>query len=144
MFNRNENRMNGHMRRFEGFGMNGGPGRGPGQFGGFRKMNGKDRFFKKGNLQYVILQMLQEEPRHGYQIIKDLEGRFNGFYAPSPGSVYPILQMLEDRDFVSIQKEGNKKYILLLMKVLNFQKKILKMKTLRNEWNNLKMLILKE
>lgn len=109
MFNRNENRMNGHMRRFEGFGMNGGPGRGLGQFGGFRQMNGKDRFFKKGNLQYVILQMLQEEPRHGYQIIKDLEGRFNGFYAPSPGSVYPILQMLEDRDFVSIHKEGNKK-----------------------------------
>ncbi|SIK27774.1 putative transcriptional regulator [Mycobacteroides abscessus subsp. abscessus] len=61
------------------------------------------------NLQFIILQMLEEESRHGYQIIKDLEERFKGFYSPSPGSVYPILQMLEDRDFVSISKEGNKK-----------------------------------
>ena len=62
----------------------------------------------KGNLQFIILQMLEEESRHGYQIIKDLEERFKGFYSPSPGSVYPILQMLQDRDFVSISKEGNK------------------------------------
>ena len=55
--------------------------------------------FQKGNLQFVILKMLEEESRHGYQIIKDLEERFKGFYSPSPGSVYPILQMLEDRDF---------------------------------------------
>ncbi|MDU6093071.1 MAG: PadR family transcriptional regulator, partial [Staphylococcus lugdunensis] len=59
--------------------------------------------------QFVILKMLEEESRHGYQIIKDLEERFKGFYSPSPGSVYPILQMLEDRDFVSISKDGNKK-----------------------------------
>lgn len=62
----------------------------------------------KGNLQFIILQMLEEESRHGYQIIKDLEERFKGFYSPSPCSIYPILQMLEDRDFVSISKEGNK------------------------------------
>ena len=49
--------------------------------------------------------MLKEESRHGYQIIKDLEERFKGFM-PSPGSVYPILQMLEDREFVSISKDG--------------------------------------
>ena len=61
--------------------------------------------FQKG-LQFVILKMLKEESRHGYQIIKDLEERFKGFYAPSPGSVYPILQMLEDREFVSISKDG--------------------------------------
>ncbi|GAB1768586.1 PadR family transcriptional regulator [Priestia megaterium] len=70
---------------------------------------GKDRFFKKGNLQFVILKMLQTESKHGYQIIKDLEEEFKGFYSPSPGSVYPILQMLEDREFVSISKEGKKK-----------------------------------
>lgn len=70
---------------------------------------GKERFFKKGNLQFVILKMLQQESKHGYQIIKDLEEQFKGFYSPSPGSVYPILQMLEDRDFVSISKEGKKK-----------------------------------
>ena len=58
----------------------------------------------QSNLQFVILKMLKEESRHGYQIIKDLEERFKGFYSPSPGSVYPILQMLEDREFVSISK----------------------------------------
>ncbi|GGI38801.1 PadR family transcriptional regulator [Mammaliicoccus stepanovicii] len=75
----------------------------------FGTSRGKDRFFKKGNLQYIILKLLLDEPKHGYQIIKDLESQFKGFYSPSPGSVYPILQMLEDRDFVSIIKEGNKK-----------------------------------
>lgn len=70
---------------------------------------GKERFFKKGNLQFVILKMLQQESKHGYQIIKDLEEQFKGFYSPSPGSVYPILQMLEDREFVSISKDGKKK-----------------------------------
>lgn len=70
---------------------------------------GKERFFKKGNLQFVILKMLQQDSKHGYQIIKDLEEQFKGFYSPSPGSVYPILQMLEDREFVSISKEGKKK-----------------------------------
>lgn len=65
--------------------------------------------------------MLEEESRHGYQIIKDLEERFKGFYSPSPCSIYPILQMLEDRDFVSISKEGNKKSTQLQMKV-NFLK----------------------
>ena len=65
--------------------------------------------------------MLKEEPKHGYQVIKDLEERFKGFYAPSPGSVYPILQMLEDRDFVSISKDGNKKFIQLQMKAKHFK-----------------------
>ncbi|MFP3846322.1 PadR family transcriptional regulator [Priestia filamentosa] len=80
--------------------------------GGFDRRfgpQGRDRFFKKGNLQFVILKMLQNESKHGYQIIKDLEEEFKGFYSPSPGSVYPILQMLEDREFVSISKEGKKK-----------------------------------
>ena len=67
--------------------------------------------FKKGNLQYSILRLLLTEPKHGYQIIKDLEAQFKGFYSPSPGSVYPILQMLEDRGFVSVSKEGKKKSI---------------------------------
>nr|WP_241960132.1 PadR family transcriptional regulator [Staphylococcus succinus] len=75
----------------------------------FSAMNGRDRFFKKGNLQFSILKLLEAEPQHGYQIIKGLEARFKGFYSPSPGSVYPILQMLEDRGFVSVSKEGKKK-----------------------------------
>lgn len=97
------------MDHFEQFGRSKGP-QGFAGFGGFgRRGGGRDRFFKKGNLQFIIFQMLEEESRHGYQIIKDLEERFKGFYSPSPGSVYPILQMLQDRDFVSISKEGNKK-----------------------------------
>lgn len=90
------------MKDREDFGF----GRGIGDFGDFR---GRERFFRKGDLQFVILKMLKEESKHGYQIIKDLEEQFKGFYSPSPGSIYPILQMLEDRDFVSISKEGKKK-----------------------------------
>lgn len=91
-------------RKREGFEF--GFGRGQERFGG---PQGRERFFKKGNLQFVILKMLKDESKHGYQIIKDLEAQFKGFYSPSPGSVYPILQMLEDRDFVSIAQDGKKK-----------------------------------
>ncbi|BGE81448.1 PadR family transcriptional regulator [Staphylococcus petrasii] len=109
MFRRHMQNMRQGMQRFEQFDGGKGP-RGFEGFGGFGgRRGGRDRFFKKGNLQFVILKMLEEESRHGYQIIKDLEERFKGFYSPSPGSVYPILQMLEDREFVSISKEGNKK-----------------------------------
>lgn len=109
MFRRYMQDMRQGMQRFEQFDGGKGP-RGFEGFGGFGgRRGGRDRFFKKGNLQFVILKMLEEESRHGYQIIKDLEERFKGFYSPSPGSVYPILQMLEDREFVSISKEGNKK-----------------------------------
>lgn len=92
------------MHRHEGFDFGKG-------FAGFEKMfgGGRDRMFKKGNLQFMVLRSLESEPKHGYQVIKDLEEQFKGFYTPSPGSVYPILQMLEDRDFVSVTKEGNKK-----------------------------------
>ncbi|MBO1199533.1 PadR family transcriptional regulator [Staphylococcus simiae] len=106
MFNRRHD-MRAHMMKHEGFGF--GKGFQNLDFGEPSSRNIRDRFFKKGNLQFIILQMLEEEPKHGYQIIKDLEGRFKGFYSPSPGSVYPILQMLEDRDFVSISQQGNKK-----------------------------------
>ena len=64
------------------------------------------------NLQFIILQMLEEESRHGYQIIKDLEERFKGFYSPSPGSIYPILQMLEDRDLYRFLKKVTKIYTI--------------------------------
>ena len=119
MFRRHMQDIRQRMDHFEQFGRSKGP-QGFERFGGFgRRGGGRDRFFKREiyNLQFIILQMLEEESRHGYQIIKDLEERFKGFYSPSPGSVYPILQMLEDRDFVSISKEGNKKSTQLQMKV---------------------------
>lgn len=67
--------------------------------------------FERGDLKYVILELLKDKPAHGYELIRALEDRFGGFYAPSPGAVYPTLQMLEDMGYVSAeQQEGRKVY----------------------------------
>jgi DNA-binding PadR family transcriptional regulator len=72
-----------------------------------------ERFFQKGDFKYLILELLKEKPRHGYEIIRELEERFHGFYAPSPGSVYPTLQRLEEMGYVtSSQQEGKKIYTI--------------------------------
>jgi DNA-binding PadR family transcriptional regulator len=63
------------------------------------------RIFEQGDLKYVILRLLAEKPRHGYEIIKELEERFGGAYAPSPGTVYPTLTMLEDMGFARANPE---------------------------------------
>lgn len=82
----------------------GGPGRGRG--GPFRR----GRVFEQGDLKYVILRLLAEKPRHGYEIIKELEDRFSGAYAPSAGTVYPTLALLEDLGYASVNlEEGGKK-----------------------------------
>jgi len=66
--------------------------------------------FEQGDLKYVILKLLEEKPRHGYEIIKELEERFRGAYAPSPGTVYPTLTMLEDMGYArGTQEEGGKR-----------------------------------
>ncbi|MFD1067936.1 PadR family transcriptional regulator [Oceanobacillus locisalsi] len=70
---------------------------------------GGENFFKRGDIKLVLLKILQKQPRHGDDIIKVLEEKFKGFYSPSPGSVHPTLQMLEDQDFVEAVKEGRKK-----------------------------------
>jgi DNA-binding PadR family transcriptional regulator len=76
--------------------------------GGWRFKGG--RFFEQGELKYVILQLLDEKPRHGYEIIKELEERAGGAYAPSAGTVYPTLQLLEDMGYASVRtEEGGKK-----------------------------------
>ena len=68
------------------------------------------RMFEQGDLKYVILKLLEEKPRHGYEIIKELEERFRGAYAPSPGTVYPTLTMLEDMGYArGTQEEGGKR-----------------------------------
>jgi DNA-binding PadR family transcriptional regulator len=68
------------------------------------------RIFDQGDLKYVILRLLAEKPRHGYEIIKELEGRFGGAYAPSPGTVYPTLTMLEDLGYArAMPEEGGRK-----------------------------------
>src|SRR6185295_14571381 len=71
---------------------------------------GGRRFFEQGDLRLVILALIAEKPRHGYELIKDIEDRFGGAYAPSPGVVYPLLTMLEELGLVSLESsEGGKK-----------------------------------
>jgi DNA-binding PadR family transcriptional regulator len=70
------------------------------------------RMFEQGDLRYVVLRLLEEKPRHGYEIIKALEERFGCAYAPSPGAVYPTLQLLEDLGYARVVpgEEGKKVY----------------------------------
>ncbi len=68
------------------------------------------RMFEQGDLKFVLLQLLDEKPRHGYDIIKALEERSNGAYSPSPGTVYPTLTMLEEMGYAkATAEEGGKK-----------------------------------
>lgn len=68
------------------------------------------RMFEQGDLKYVILQLIDEKPRHGYDIIKALEEKSQGAYSPSPGTVYPTLTMLEEMGYVRASTEdGGKK-----------------------------------
>jgi DNA-binding PadR family transcriptional regulator len=69
------------------------------------------RMFEQGDLRYVVLRLLEEKPRHGYEIIKALEERFSGAYAPSPGVVYPTLQLLEDQGFARVRPEAEGKKV---------------------------------
>lgn len=82
-----------------------------GGMGGPKGFHGRAaRLFEQGDLKYVILRLLDEKPRHGYEIIKELENRFGGSYAPSPGTVYPTLTMLEDLGYARVvPEEGGKK-----------------------------------
>jgi len=94
-----------------GWGFDPGPGGawfwgGHGRGRGFRR----GRVFEQGDLKYVILKMLAEKPRHGYEIIKELEDRVGGTYSASAGTVYPTLTLLEDLGYASVTpEEGGKK-----------------------------------
>jgi|SRR3990172_1409671 len=82
-----------------------------GFYGGFGGLGPFFRWFERGDIKWLILDLLRDKPRHGYEIIKELESRFCGFYAPSAGSVYPTLQMLEEMGFVrSAEEEGKRIY----------------------------------
>jgi len=71
------------------------------------------RLFERGDLKYVILDLLKDKPSHGYEIIRALEERSHGFYSPSAGSVYPTLQLLQDLGYVSsIEQDGKKTYAI--------------------------------
>jgi DNA-binding PadR family transcriptional regulator len=71
------------------------------------------RLFEKGDLKYVILDLIKDKPCHGYEIIREMEDRFHGFYSPSPGSVYPMLQLLDDLGYIrSAERDGKKTYTI--------------------------------
>src|ERR1700742_3297111 len=82
-------------------------------FGRWAKVVGSEfPRMRRGNMKFLLLEMLKDGPKHGYEIIGALEGRFRG-YRPSPGSVYPTLQMLEEGGYVTSQEiEGKKVYTI--------------------------------
>jgi DNA-binding PadR family transcriptional regulator len=67
------------------------------------------RMLAQGDLRLIALALIAEQPRHGYEIIKVLEDKTAGWYAPSPGIVYPTLTYLEEAGYVTAQAEGAKK-----------------------------------
>lgn len=85
-------------------------GRHGGRFGG-----GDDEQFRagrmlvQGDLRLVALALIAEAPRHGYELIKQIEEKTEGWYAPSPGVIYPTLTFLEETGFVTSEADGNKK-----------------------------------
>jgi DNA-binding PadR family transcriptional regulator len=95
----------------------GGPGRGGGKpfgfgGGGFPFRRGSLDFFqsgaraRRGDIRAAILALLAEQPRNGYQIIQEVEQRSGGVWRPSPGSVYPALQQLQDEGLVRVEEGG--------------------------------------
>ena len=102
---RHHGRHGGPGGMFEGF--MGRHGRG---FGGGFGENVRERLFDSGELRLVILQLLAEKPSYGYEIIKAIEEKLSGAYAPSPGVVYPTLTMLEEEGYATVSStEGSKK-----------------------------------
>jgi len=97
-----EGRRHGGRGRFGGPGMFGGRG-GPGR-----------RMFGPGDLRIVALALIEQEPRHGYDLIKAIEIMFGGAYAPSPGVVYPTLSMLADEGLIAGVEDGSGKRIFSL------------------------------
>src|SRR5271170_2575215 len=102
-----------HHSCFEGRGRHGfGRGRFFGRFGsGFVGGPGMRaaKMLASGDLQLIILALLSEKPRYGYEIIKQVEGHSSGMYSPSPGMVYPALTYLEEMGYAASESEGTKK-----------------------------------
>jgi DNA-binding PadR family transcriptional regulator len=74
---------------------------------------GGARVFGHGGLRFVLLQLIADKPAHGYELIKAIEDRLGGSYAPSPGVVYPTLTLLEEMGYLSVEYgdgSGRKRY----------------------------------
>jgi DNA-binding PadR family transcriptional regulator len=90
----------------------GGGGRRHGMGGWERGFGG--RMFGPGDLRLVLMVLLEERPRHGYDLIKAVEQSFEGAYAPSPGAVYPTLSLLEDEGLLSSAADDSNKRVYSL------------------------------
>ena len=85
-------------------------GMGPRRRGGGRRGRGpRRRFFRQGEVRLALLSLLEDEPAHGYELMKRPEERSGGMYRASAGTVYPVLQQLEDEGLVRIAEEDDKK-----------------------------------
>ncbi len=81
----------------------GGLGFGPG-FGGRGRPRGRRRGGRGGDVRAAVLLLLADGPRHGYQLIQDIAERSSGVWTPSPGSVYPVLQQIEDEGLITLER----------------------------------------
>jgi len=79
--------------------------------------------FQKGDLKYVILDLIKDKPCHGYEIIRRLEERSHGFYTPSPGAVYPTLQLLEEMGYIEVAHQNGKKVYTITDEGIKFLSK---------------------
>ncbi|MHA7966077.1 PadR family transcriptional regulator [Paenibacillus sp. CAU 1782] len=78
--------------------------------GGERETSGSGRrYFSRGGVKFALLELLEGENMHGYQMMKALEEQSGGTYQPSAGSIYPTLQMLRDQGFVESSKQDGKR-----------------------------------
>ncbi|WP_189150684.1 PadR family transcriptional regulator [Streptomyces lacrimifluminis] len=98
---------------FGGPGGPGGPGFGPGPWGGRGGRGGPRGRARRGDVRASILALLKDRPMHGYEMIQEIAERSGGAWKPSPGSVYPTLQLLEDEGLIVNESEGGKKLFAL-------------------------------
>ncbi|MEV6117406.1 PadR family transcriptional regulator [Streptomyces sp. NPDC052109] len=96
----------------------GGPGFGPGGHGfgsgpWGRGRGGPRGRARRGDVRASILALLKDRPMHGYEMIQEIAERSGGAWKPSPGSVYPTLQLLEDEGLIASESEGGKKLFAL-------------------------------
>lgn len=89
----------------------GGDGRGPGSAGpgGGRRGGGRQRLLDGETLRLIVLLLLEDGARHGYDLIKAVEAMADGHYSPSPGVIYPALTYLSEADLIVAREEGSKK-----------------------------------
>ncbi|MFE3327881.1 PadR family transcriptional regulator [Streptomyces sp. NPDC059176] len=89
-----------------------GPGFGGPPWGGRGRGGGRGRA-RRGDVRASILALLKDRPMHGYEMIQEIGERSGGAWKPSPGSVYPTLQLLEDEGLIVSESEGGKKLFTL-------------------------------